>query len=175
MAFSELVREMRQKVSMHAGKDGVGGDRSLTVEIALGEIQALQMSHAFFGLANEAARLNEDDNEKKVAERLAEEVGRAIRKRNDIAHGDWHVGDLILSTTGLEPANPRLVRVLAHDKDGPFRFEEYTVAQLDELTDELLRLATVVVEFGKLAFGFPSSALAGRSALASTASGISTR
>jgi hypothetical protein len=166
VAFSELVREMREAVALHAGGYGVGGTQTLTAEIALGEMQALPMSHAFFGLARDAAGFDEDET--KVAALLSEQVEKAIRTRNDIAHGDWHVGDLLIGPgTDWTVAPPTLVRVLAHDKAGPYKRISYKVEDLDALTDELLKLVTVVVEFGRLAFGFPLT----RSTDASTSSG----
>lgn len=154
VAFSELVSEMRNAVALRAGGDGIGGQRTLTAEIALGEMQALPMSHAFFGLAREAGQL--DDAETKVAVLLAEEVGKAIRMRNDIAHGDWQVGHVAMREPhDLVRLPPTLVRVLAHDKDGPYKRTTFKVSDLDALTDQLSRLTATVVEFGRLAFGFP--------------------
>ncbi len=159
VVFSQLVRGMREQVALHTAQDSVASWRALTVEITLGEMQALPMSHAFFGLAVEAAKFEPEDPGKAVAALLAEEVGKTIRTRNDIAHGDWHVG-YIGVTQGDDghpdytAVPPWLIRVLAHDKEGPFKKLEYSVEKLDELTDDLLRLQNAVDEFGRLAFGF---------------------
>lgn len=48
-------------------------------EIALGEMQALPMSHAFFGLAREAGQL--DDAETKVATTSLTATGRSATWR----------------------------------------------------------------------------------------------
>jgi hypothetical protein len=155
--FSELIRGMREQVALHAAKDAVASWRALTIEIALGEMQALPMSHAFFGLAIEAAKFEPDDPGKKIASLLAEETEKTIRTRNDIAHGDWHVGYVAFrdGDRGDITTLPRwLIRVLAHDKEGPFKRLNYSVEKLDQLTDDMLRLLGTIDEFGKLAFGF---------------------
>jgi hypothetical protein len=76
--------------------------------------------------------------------------------RNDIAHGDWQVGHVEMREQhDLVRLPPTLVRVLAHDKDGPDKRTTFKVSDLDALTDQLSRLTAAVVEFGRLAFGFP--------------------
>jgi hypothetical protein len=150
--FSELVSEMRQQVALHGGGDGLGGKRMVAVEIALGETPAMSIAHAFFGLARRAGDYTSD--EAKIANRLAKQVEDAIQTRNDIAHGDWEVGVRAPPDTPPEAAH-RLMRILPHRKEGPYKAVVLTAADIDAMSDKLLDLLAVVMEFGKLALGLP--------------------
>jgi hypothetical protein len=147
--FSRLVSEMRMLLAWH-----ISSERRELAEIALGESPAMQICHAFFGLCRKAAGYTDD--EAKVAKLLGEEVETAIRRRNDVAHGDWQIGTLRLTRTRLDPMPPQLARIKPRDKAGPVISEVITVQEIERLADEVFDITKDVSVFGRLALGLPT-------------------
>jgi hypothetical protein len=148
VAFSVLVHELRAAVAQH-----ISPGKAPLANIALGEFSAMPICHAFFGLARLAAGFTRD--EAKVADLLAIDVEKAIRTRNDVAHGDWRVGWLGHGASGVQILDPQLVRIVPHEKRGPFKTKDLTVADIDEMTDRLECLTTLAIDFGNIALGLP--------------------
>jgi hypothetical protein len=150
VSFSELVSEMRNLVAQHIG----GEEKWVLAQMALGEANAMTVANAFFGLCRDAAQFT--PVEERVAVAVSNEVNEAIATRNDIAHGDWSVGDLKLGDAGTyEVMPPRVIRIVPHRKAGPYKMVELAIADLDALSAHLVDLIATVVEFGRLALGMP--------------------
>jgi hypothetical protein len=47
------------------------------------------------------------------------------------------------------------MRILPHRKEGAYKAQDLSIEDIDKLTDRLLALLTIVVEFGNLALGRP--------------------
>jgi hypothetical protein len=130
------------------------GVRQPLVDMAVGEATAAQLSHSFFALCRDAADFS--DAELEIESHLRREVEEdIIPTRNSLMHGDWMVGALRLTTSGIsgEVVPPRLTRILPHQKAGPYAVRQITVEQLDAMADRLLDVLGMVVEFGKLSLG----------------------
>jgi hypothetical protein len=152
VAFAEMVREMRSAIGLYIA----GGERWILVDMALGEATAQPVSAAFFSLCRDAGEFTKAEEE--VADALSKAVAKAIRERNDIAHGDWTVGALILVALGedqrMETMTPRLVRATPRGKK-PYKMESLSPADIDARTDSLLALVNLVDEFGRLSLKLP--------------------
>jgi hypothetical protein len=150
VAFSQLIAEMRDLIATR-----LGGADFVLVQIVLGEAQPGNIAHAFFGLAREVGNLTDAEND--VAASLENAVRLANEERTHFAHGDWQVGNVHVDPTSrkLKTLPPRRVRILPHQKKGPYKIDHLTPKQIDEKTDDLLALLTSVYEFGRLALGLP--------------------
>jgi hypothetical protein len=151
VVFSELVRMMRMETADFVG----GSGRWLLVDIILGEAQAKPITDAFFGMCRHAADYTKPEG--KVASALKKGVMRTITDRNDIAHGDWHVGYVLHDAENKAHTTmpPYLRRIHPTREAGAYKNRELTVQEIDRMTDKLLELLTTVAEFGKLALGLP--------------------
>ena len=149
VAFAEMVREMRTSIGYYIA----GGTRWILVDMALGEATAQPISAAFFSLCRDAGEFTKAEGE--VAEALSKAVGKTIRERNDIAHGDWTVGATVLGgDQHLQTMPPRLVRSTPREKK-PYKIESMSPSEIDQRTDRLIELLNMVDEFGRLALGLP--------------------
>ncbi len=150
-AFSQLTHGLRRMIAEYIGRN----EKWVLVDIALGETMAAQLSHAFFALCRDAANFSaaETEIEGQLRREIEEEI---IPMRNDIAHGDWEVGNFILPTGGpVKVLPPRMIRITPHRKDGPYQIRDVKIEELDATTDRLIDVLTMVMEFGKLALGQP--------------------
>jgi hypothetical protein len=88
VTFSHLVYAMRSCIEnrLTGGPNGYH-----LVRLAIGEATASPLADSFFGMCSELARL-EDDEDRKIAKTLKTNVSDEIKRRNDIAHGDWWPG-----------------------------------------------------------------------------------
>lgn len=136
--FSYLVAEMRAGIESRFDTDFE------IAQLALGEAFASQITNAFFAICEHSVEL--DDEERQVAIRLKNEVNDAIKERNDIAHGDWHVNS-------WRKPGPHMVRTKPGRKAGAAVEKARPVEELDELSDALEDLAETVIEFALLCFG----------------------
>jgi hypothetical protein len=137
VAFSYLVAEMRAGIESRFDSD------SEIAQLALGEAFASQITNAFFAICEYSVEL--DDEERQVAIRLKKEVNDAIKERNDIAHGDWHINS-------WRKPEPHMVRTKPGRRTGAAVEWARPVEELDELSDALEDLAETVIEFALLCF-----------------------
>jgi hypothetical protein len=147
--FSRLIWWMRMLIASAVTLEGRPGSYSLA-EMALGESTAQPITNAFFGICNTFL----ESDEQKIGTRLRIRVSEAISLRNDFAHGDWFIGWRRLHPDGTIPENsedPFLTRIRPTRKAGPIDDRDYPPADLDALSDELVVLRNLVVEFGMLA------------------------
>jgi hypothetical protein len=124
----------------------LAGDAPIAAMLALGEATASQIANAFFAICEEIGSL--DDEEKKIARRLARSVNDEIKRRNDFTHGDWWVG------FGRKPSgalgDPALWRVKPTRRAGRIQERDFPIGELDELSDGLHALRQHVTEFGEI-------------------------
>jgi hypothetical protein len=149
-AFSQLTHGLRRMIAEYIGRN----EKWILVDIVLGEAMAAPLSHAFFALCRDAANFSaaETEIEGQLRREVEEEI---IPTRNDIAHGDWEVGNSISVDGTLETLPPRMIRITPHRKDGPYQIRDVKIEELDATTDRLVEVLTMVMEFGKLALGQP--------------------
>jgi hypothetical protein len=150
-AFSQLTRGLRRMIAEYIGRN----EKWVLVDVVLGEAMAAALSHAFFALCRDAGNFSaaETEIEGQLRREIEEEI---IPLRNDIAHGDWEVGNFVYPTGG--PAKvlpPRIIRIIPHRKHGPYQIRDVKIEELDATTDRLVEVLTMVMEFGKLALGQP--------------------
>jgi hypothetical protein len=138
VAFSYLGSEMRAGIESRFDSD------SEIAQLALGEAFASQITNAFFAICEYSVEL--DDEEQRVAVRLKKEVNDAIKERNDIAHGDWHINS-------WRKPEPHMVRTKPGRRAGAAVEKARPVEELEELSDALEELAETVIEFALLCFG----------------------
>ncbi|MGD0386498.1 MAG: hypothetical protein ABSB73_10220 [Solirubrobacteraceae bacterium] len=151
VAFSEMVAELREQIARRISRD-----EWPLANVALGYSGAMDISHVFFWLCREVGDLT--DGENLIASALSKDLEQSIRTRNEIAHGNWLVGYIsVQSPVGTVP--PRLIHIIPHQKKTPYKVQDLTPADIDELTDRLLALLTDIAEFGKLALDFPITEL----------------
>lgn len=149
VAFAEMVREMRVIVGLYIA----GGTRWILVDMAFGEATAQPVSAAFFSLCRDAGEFTKTEED--VADALSKGVGKTIRERNDIAHGDWTIGAITFDEhRNPETVTPRLLRATPRAKK-PYKVEPLKPSEIDARTDRLLELLNMVDEFGRLALGLP--------------------
>ena len=148
VAFAEMVREMRLSMAYYIA----GGTRWILVDMAFGEATAQPVSTAFFSLCRDAGEFTKAEED--VADALSKAVGKTIRERNDIAHGDWTVGAITYEHQSLKTVPPRLIRATPRGKK-PYKVEALEPSEIDARTDRLLELLNMVDEFGKLALSLP--------------------
>lgn len=150
VTFSELVREMREMTSERVARGVADMDVSA---LLLGEAPAEGISTAFFGVCRAVGEL--DDEEERIWNILRSEVREAIETRNDIAHGDWWIGNLALSESGPKVMPPRLIRIRPVRSEGPRKVLDLTVKDIDALSDRLEALLGLIEDFGRLALELP--------------------
>ncbi len=152
VTFSELVRVMRDLASEFVAK-GVT-DMHLSA-LLLGEAPAQAVANAFFGMCSRVGELDED--ERRIATALKKRVDETTKTRNDLAHGDWWIGNIALARDREAVVMPpRLVRIKPSRKDGAYEFIDLEVKQIDELSEGIEELLAFVEDFGKLALGMPT-------------------
>jgi hypothetical protein len=143
VAFSYLVSEMRAGIETRFDSD------SEIARLALGEAFVSQIANAFFAICEYSVEL--DDEEQQVAIRLKKEVNDAIKDRNDIAHGDWHI-------RSWRRPEPHMVRTKPGRRAGAVVEKARPVEELEELSDALEDLAETVIEFALLCFAIHPNA-----------------
>jgi hypothetical protein len=136
VAFSYLIYEMRDGIEYT-----LRGDDPMNARLALGEAFAQPVANAYFAICERRVEL--DDEEKQVGVALKNEVGKAIKNRNDFAHGDWHM-------PFGEFEDPRLLRTKPGRRAGAWVEHVRPIDEIDALTDEVESLAEQVIEFGWL-------------------------
>ena len=149
VAFAEMVREMRTTMGYYIA----GGTRWVLVDMALGEAAAQQVSSSYFSLCRDAGDFTKP--EEAVAQALSNAVSKTVRQRNDIAHGDWTVGALVMDAErDMLTMDPQLIRPTPREKK-PYKIEVLKPEEIDARTDRLLALLSMVDEFGRLALKLP--------------------
>jgi hypothetical protein len=151
VAFSALIATMRDLIATR-----LNGAEFRLGQMALGESMPMSIAHAFFGIARDTNDFS--DAERDVAGVLELAVTETIKERTHFAHGDWLVDYYNVTGDPMNPltlATPRRVRILPHQKEGPYKIDDLTPAEIDATTDALLALVTDIYEFGRIAFGAP--------------------
>jgi hypothetical protein len=145
--FSQLMFFMRSLIARRLTEP----DKPTTLaDLALGQIQPVQLTDAFFAACLADGRL--DSDEKKIGRSLrARVLKESSENRNDLAHGDWWIGGLAADDT-IRPST--LVRIKPAKEVGAHIFEDLTVDELDRRSDDVLKLALRVHAFGSIALGF---------------------
>jgi hypothetical protein len=146
--FSELFGRMRATLAFSLNRDGDWN----TIQMAFGEMTANQITNAFFAACHYGKRL--DQNEQKIGRALRARLIEQIERRNDVAHGDWSIG-----YPEGEPAERyvALIRIKPAKSFGAFEQQDVSTATLDEWSDALVELATMVMDFGHVALGLHQS------------------
>jgi hypothetical protein len=150
VTFSELTKLMRDQACECVAKGVL--DMPIS-SLLLGEATAQVISNAFFGLCRMLGDL--DTAEQRVEKVLRNRVNKAIKTRNDLAHGDWYIGLIRLEAGEAKMQPARLVRLLPGRTDGPHKVMDLTVDDIDALSDQVEELLPLVEEFGKLALKLP--------------------
>jgi hypothetical protein len=133
------------------------------LSMVFGEATAMQIARSFFGACDVAGHF--DDPERAVASHLKKLVVKEIERRNDFAHGDWHVGaaegGVSVGTVGgpppaaPEPPSGTQPPLLARNKPGrnggAQSAQFISTTTLSKAADEVNALAFTVYEFGELA------------------------
>jgi hypothetical protein len=148
--FSRMISVMRDLMVQRLKK---AGDPLELAELAFNGATAGPITDAFFGMCR--LLTEHDTDEEQAARKLRESVLDQITLRNTVAHGDWYIG--YWSTTGgaepgqetVEPDAPWVERIIAGRKAGPRRSVK---ENLDEHSDELARLRTLLRQYGTLCF-----------------------
>ena len=141
--FSRLIFHMRLGIAQELARDRDGNPTFL----ALGEATASQIANAFFAIC-EYVMISPDADELAIGRRLQKEVNDEIRRRNDVAHGDWWVG--FGGDQSGKGDDPRLLRVKPSRRAGAFEARNIPVAELDQWSDELHALLQFVAEYGAI-------------------------
>lgn len=142
--FSALIGHMRRLIGSEiAGKKN---PKRSSLNLALGSLTAQQIADPFFAICRSLADL--DTGEQAIEKCLRNQVDQEIRRRNQIAHGDWFVPQD--AEIGQASRSPVLVRVKASKLDNPVIVEDLTITQLDEICDVVQDLGVAVVEFGSI-------------------------
>lgn len=143
--FSRMFVLIRDKMAYRLARPG---ERE-TVESAFGEMTANQLTNAFFAVCQQIGHFDED--EQKVGRWLRARVMEQIERRNDIAHGDWTVAQVV----NIEPRQniSELLRIKPARASGLREVQDVSADTLDEWSDELHDLSHMVAEFGQLALG----------------------
>jgi hypothetical protein len=141
--FSRLIFHMRLGVIHELANDR----DSLPHQLALGGSSARQISDAFFAIC-EYVMISPEADEIRIGRRLQRDVNEEIKKRNDVAHGDWWVG--FGRKESGEGGDPRLLRVKPSKRAGAFEARDIPVAELDQWSDDLYALRQFVAEYGAI-------------------------
>ena len=139
--FSRLIFHMRLQVEQRLAKHELD-PRIGTV--AMRPAGPGAVNEAFFGMCHLLGNL--DQGEKKIAEALQVNVDRAIRRRNEFAHGDWWVG--FGAKADGSSGDPFLTRTRKGDTFWTTR--DVPVGQLDALSNDLRTRTNYVTEFGEM-------------------------
>jgi hypothetical protein len=140
--FSRLIFHMRFSIERC-----LAGERDIVpVRLTLGEAFAGQINDSFFAVCNYLADL--DDEEARVSRCLKSGVQDEIKRRNDMAHGDWWIGFGAKEDGAM--ADPVLWRTKPGRKQQDNFSMEFPVAQIDAHSDSLYTLRQHVAEFGDL-------------------------
>lgn len=143
--FSRLVYHMRSAISRHLSPTAVQ-----VVDIVIGEMAARSIADGLFGLIENTVSL--DKQEQEVSRTLRKEILKVIESRNNIAHGDWHIG--WGSAGASEPEPPSLLRIKSIRRDGgPWSERTYTPQDLHQQSDDVAALRNLVGEFAALTIG----------------------
>ena len=133
--FSQLVLEMRWAMVKKLGPKPPS--RALA-HFALGEATAGPVVSSFIAMCVHAGGIDWDSADGKIAKALSDQLHRAIRKRNDVVHGDWFLGEQTM-----------WLRVDTRRKE-PFVMAPEFLDELQPLTAEAVYLQTVIRHFGKM-------------------------
>lgn len=143
--YSRMLTFMRDKMTYRFARPG----EKDALEAALGEMTAYPLTNAFFASCAAIGEL--DDDERKIGRSLRAQVLEESERRNDIAHGDWTVAQVV----NVEPRQNyvelrRLKPAKAREVD---QRQELLARTLDEWSDEVHELALMVATFGQFALG----------------------
>lgn len=146
--FSRIFTLMRNKMAYRLSQ-AKPGESYAALEVAFGEMTASQLTNAYFATCLEVAQLSGE--ERKIGRTLRAMVISETERRNDIAHGDWHVAQII----NVEPRrNHAELRRLKPAKDlGVHDTQDFVSKTLDDWADEVNRLGLMVATFGQITLG----------------------
>jgi hypothetical protein len=145
--FSEVVYSMRTLMAQRIS--GGDGDRMKLAELALGGMTAEQLANPFFGMCRALTELDKPETE--IETRLRRHVLDEIAERNNIAHGDWTITDMMepemYEALGGAPAF--LLRIKPGSVGRPsVDTQELMVEDIDKLGDRVRELEGLVRDFG---------------------------
>jgi hypothetical protein len=149
--FSLLVSRMRWLICWRLSARS--SEPNNYAEVLFVDMAAGRVGDAFFSLCQLVAGY--DDEERLVAAKLQNDVLKAVKFRNRIAHVDWWVGHAPYDADKInDPVYTTLKRM---GKSDAHFAEDVTVPvrDLDKKTNQLLGLTNFVTEFGYLALGLP--------------------
>lgn len=143
--YSRMLTFMRDKMAYRFARPG----EKDALEAAFGEMTAYPLTNAFFASCAAIGEL--DDDERKIGRSLRAQVLEESERRNDIAHGDWTVAQVV----NVEPRqNYAELRRLKPAKAKVVDQRQEVLAQtLDGWSDEVHELALMVATFGQFALG----------------------
>jgi hypothetical protein len=151
VAFSQLMSHMRYVIASRIAWRH--DDDPALVEMILGEAMPKLITDSFFGLCRVVGQF--DEAEKKVERKLRNDAVEICNMRNDIAHGDWWVGQMERYDSPTVRA-PALVRIKPGRVDElPEQTVDLLIADLDTMADDISALTNTLAEFGRLALGLP--------------------
>jgi hypothetical protein len=136
--FSAIVANMRNLLATRIA--GQEDDERDLVEFAFGALTAEPITNAFFAACRTLAKLDAD--ERAIEACLRKAVLDEIKRRNDLLHGDWSVDEF-----GSDGPRAMLTRVKAGSVKEPFRFNEYTAEQIEEMCVEVDALRKSIFMF----------------------------
>lgn len=145
--FARLIGGMRSNMETRLQKHD---ERPEVVQLVFGAATAQQIADAFFAMCRLVGDLDAAENN--VATQLQNAIGKEITRRNNIAHGEWVLGQ------GLEPgiAQAYLVRVHPNRRKAPHHeVTTMTSKDLDERSDRLDSLSRLTYVFGMIVLGGP--------------------
>ena len=92
-----------------------------------------------------------DKDEDEASAHLKRLVLEEVRRRNDVAHGEWHIGywSTTGGTVGSKPHSPSLMRIKPDRKEGVLADIDQ---HLDEHSDALERLRKMLWDYGTACF-----------------------
>jgi hypothetical protein len=133
VAFASLIVLMRQMLTEEiAAEDDPA--RANLARLAVAGLEAMRVADGFFAMCRTIGDLKDDDLriEKTLRER---HVYKAITRRNEIAHGDWHIYGWAESKEHTDNIQSlaTLVRVQARqpDQDEHFKHEDLTAQDIE--------------------------------------------
>jgi hypothetical protein len=149
VAFASLISLMRQILTEEVAAESP--KRAELARLALAGLEAMRVADAFFAVCRTVGGLADDDLkiEKVLRER---HVYKAITRRNEIAHGDWHIRGWATSsdaTVGIESV-ATLVRVQAREADQSehFTYEDLSAKDIEAEANGVEALERMICEFG---------------------------
>jgi hypothetical protein len=139
--FSELIEDMRVAMIQKLSEKDRGA-RDLA-DLALSEANPAPIASSFFAMCVHVARIDWESPDGKIVRALSDQVHKAIRKRNDVVHGNWHVAE-------TAPFPAKLWRTDTRRKV-PFAYwPTADRAEVQRLTEELIGLRSIVSDVGKV-------------------------